>query len=341
LTGGSRLVARARRLAPILLAAWICAPAHATETDDFVSLYAPIADSAPVLNAETNRLIDQALSTLNAAAGDWGSADTPVPDACSETDLYEAISDTLSGSVVGRMETFARESPDVDRVAVEKRASIYRDFSVFETPSLGGDAGRLAPTIRVGRFRFGADKLGHFIDQGFAYFRIAYPGGGSVDEAVQYGDTQERTYFGALLSGIYSYADQAANFQGMRFYTELLGHYPDPLTGRRTDRPLVRCRAGQWVRVRDFDWRRFVDAAWNEAENCSLFRNADLAARVGRVLHDMQERSGRRYACPARHPGEAQIRAHYGRWAALLVNPGGQGVVATPAAGLAHNTSGE
>jgi len=304
----------------------------ATETDDFTTLYSRLADAAPVLNAETNRLIDAALAELNRDAEDWGAADRVVPDHCSEPALYEAIADKLGGAVVGRLETFARNSDAIDRQLVERRASIYRDFGMFETPSLGGSEGRLAPTLQVGNFRFGADKLGHFIDQGYVYFSLAYLDAAGVEQAQRYGENTERTYFGALLTGVYSYADLAANFQGMRFFTDLLGRYPDPVTGKKTTQPYVRCVNQQWTRVRDFDWRHYADLAWNEASNCSQFRNPELAGRVKRLLVDMQSQEQRPYNCPAVRMNAIAERAHYGSWFDRVVNPSGHGAIDPPLA---------
>ncbi len=85
-----------------------------------------------------------------------------------------------------------------------------------------------SPTVNVHGYYFGTDKLDHFFQQGHKYFDLVAKKQAmgmtleaAVAEAVAYGVKQEHTYYGVLISGVYSNADLAANYAGMKFYQNL------------------------------------------------------------------------------------------------------------------------
>lgn len=85
-----------------------------------------------------------------------------------------------------------------------------------------------SPTVHVHGYYMGTDKIDHFFQQGYEYFKVVgrYKARGAGDSeaaaaAVARGVRQERTYFGTLLSGVYSNGDLAANYAGMKFYLNL------------------------------------------------------------------------------------------------------------------------
>lgn len=85
-----------------------------------------------------------------------------------------------------------------------------------------------APTVRVHGYYMGTDKIDHFFQQGHGYFvkvKKREAAGASEADAVAavvaHGAKQEHGYFGTLASGVYSNADLAANYAGMKFYRNL------------------------------------------------------------------------------------------------------------------------
>lgn len=83
----------------------------------------------------------------------------------------------------------------------------------------------LSPTVRMFDVEFGTDKIEHLLQQGWKYYEMRRAelakGKTAADadkKAVEWGKRSERTYYGLLASGVYSNADLAANFVGMRFY---------------------------------------------------------------------------------------------------------------------------
>jgi hypothetical protein len=100
----------------------------------------------------------------------------------------------------------------------------------------------LSPTVNFYGVFLGTDKLEHLFQQGFRYYRIyeeAIAKGNTRDaaaqKAVHWGQFTERTYFGLLVSGVFSNADLAANYVGMKFYQGLT----EPLTIGNAIRPAI------------------------------------------------------------------------------------------------------
>ena len=168
--------------------------------------------------------------------------------------------------------------------------------SLFEKPWLLVD---LSPTVNVHDAYMGLDKLGHFFQQGHEYFREyrAEEGRGgdesaALARAVRLGVSQERGIYGEAMVGVYSNADLAANYAGLKFYLNLTR----PVRVGDAELPplLSRGPRGEWV----FNPRRgdagasgllrpFVGEHFNEALNPSRYK--------GR-LHDAVRRNLRRRA---------------------------------------------
>jgi hypothetical protein len=86
----------------------------------------------------------------------------------------------------------------------------------------------ISPTVDLYGSSFGTDKIAHIFQQGYTYYKIrsrALGAGKSeaeaIKKAVKWGRIAERTYYGTLVGGVFSNADLAANFFGMRFYEGL------------------------------------------------------------------------------------------------------------------------
>jgi hypothetical protein len=139
------------------------------------------------------------------------------------------------------------------------------------------DYATLSPTVRLFGTEFGTDKLEHFFQQGYDYYKIqkdASAKGLNPDEAskkaVKWGQMTERTYFGLLISGVYSNADLYANYAGMKFYEGLT----EPLTVGDKKRPaILALKDGTWkiddTRLREDLLKPFITDHLNEALNPS------------------------------------------------------------------------
>lgn len=139
------------------------------------------------------------------------------------------------------------------------------------------DYATISPTVRLYGVEFGTDKLDHFFQQGYKYYNIqnkAVAHGKTPEQAeqkaVKWGQMTERTYFGLLVSGVYSNADLYANYAGMKFYQGLTQVIS---VGDKTRAPVLFLKDGNWTldieNIRDDLIRTFITEHLNEAINPS------------------------------------------------------------------------
>lgn len=129
-----------------------------------------------------------------------------------------------------------------DRTRIKYRGSILPDNSILSA---------YAPSVLIHGICVGTDKLAHFIQQGWEYFRISVIEGHGDAMAERYGEwlegrlarseyAAEEAYFltlpsgksvgyggfGRTISGVISHADLAANQAGLSFFKDLAaGHH--------------------------------------------------------------------------------------------------------------------
>ena len=123
----------------------------------------------------------------------------------------------------------------------------------------------------------------------------------------------ERTYFGTLISGVYSNADLEANYVGFKFYQGLTREIKIGATARP---PLLVLKNGYWtfnprVNVRESLLKPFISDHLNEALNPSVFTEF-LGLRAW-VRHMVKRRSCRQWF--ARYPGLSQSELNQRSWA--------------------------
>jgi hypothetical protein len=181
--------------------------ALATETDQFTTPSAPLADIGPALSRKIAEILesDRTHREPERVLSDW-------------------IGRNIMESRLVRWVNHARLAEDLILFRPHLSDSIYsRVFSPVPA-SFAFDA----PTVHVHGFYFGTDKIDHFFQQGHDYFELVtrkQAEGADEDAAialaVAHGARQEHTYYGTLVSGVYSNADLAANYAGMKFFLNL------------------------------------------------------------------------------------------------------------------------
>jgi hypothetical protein len=152
----------------------------------------------------------------------------------------------------------------------------------------------------------GTDKIDHFFQQGHEYYaRIARREAAgiataeAIPAAVARGVKQEHKWFGTLASGVYSNADLAANYAGMKFYLNLRRPV---LIGDRVWPPLF-FRAAEGWRLRpgvdpDRLLEPFLSDHLDESLNPSRFRfsratiRSHVRARCAQWTHFYADRLG-------------------------------------------------
>ena len=232
----------------LFLATPLTVSAH--ETDQFSNRADPINDSTQVLNREVNKTIanivkkqskdDDRMDIVNAMFGKLGSQ-----------------------MLVDRIEKWAIESPEVDKLKTGRYDSIYSDLPIWSirvTKVFG-----IGETISVNDQLIGTDKLGHFISQGRKYYRryLRYQ---SEERAAEQAALAEWVVFGRISNGNFSNADLVANYEGHRFFRSLFED--DIVPGKQA---ILRWDSDRWVVQRQFDWADHVNEYWDEALNINHF----------------------------------------------------------------------
>lgn len=148
----------------------------------------------------------------------------------------------------------------------------------------------LDPAMRSGDILFGTDKLGHFFTNGLRHYDTyveARKEGADDDEAmrraIEDGIREEKTWLGLYPSGIFSFADLEANYQGLRFFRELCdGDSPALiLVDDKADDKAGKDGEKKWTLRTPFDIQRYVSPCWDEAYRPNYFGRAANAAKRG------------------------------------------------------------
>lgn len=281
----------------------------AYEVDNFTQRYEPLQDSRSVLNEETNLRIKKALELTNAREKE-----------CKEATLENYVENNLGGSIVGSMEKFAEKS-----TAIEKHKSqpdnIYSSRSLMDKVASSGmlTLAGLDASININGHYIGTDKLGHFFDEGYSYlirFRTKENFEEGVKAAMEYGRNLESGIFGLDTTGIFSNGDLAANYDGFIFWTQLT----------KGSNPYFKCVDTKWVQIRSFDWADYVKPSWDEAINCSTYRNDSITASVEKQSKTLEEKykalgSPFKFSCPVSANECVKLKSYYGDKAASILGP--------------------
>ncbi|OGR65761.1 MAG: hypothetical protein A2X30_02495 [Elusimicrobia bacterium GWB2_63_16] len=290
-------------LAAILLIA-AGAPVRAAEADHFTLPDAELVDITAEVNRLANDGLQAAIDDLNAQGGCDDSAK-------SEELLYDRLTDVFSNHKKGQL-VQAIIHGDVPRTVIPLKESLYSEWSIWNGFLLGRRGAAksplaLSPLIKIGDVVIGVDKLEHMFGMGQRYFKGHYLNGKPLVSVLKGGIFKEKTFLGGnmLATGVFSYADLSANFNGMRFWNHMLQKRDDVLGAQHNAGPYLTCSAGKWTAnaERPIDLRTYVDATMQESINCSKFATAAGARKFHEGLASMQAKNGARiFSCPE-NPG--------------------------------------
>jgi hypothetical protein len=155
-----------------------------------------------------------------------------------------------------------------------RKISIYRDhpFGIV-----------VAANVQLHGIRMGLDKLSHFRGGGFIYFKqyndyihkykrqydAPLARRKAFEEAIDLGIKSEHSLLGTRGTGVFSYADLEANFQGLKL---LLNLCLDPEPGSHPYLSQVtRDGKKQWVLAKSVNMARYFNPSFDEFINPSVF----------------------------------------------------------------------
>jgi len=171
--------------------------------------------------------------------------------------------------------------------------SIYRDINYLEGFSL--KIKELSDIVNINDHLIGLDKIGHFFAEGWKYFELTQYNDHNIDQALEWGKEQEAGKFGYTTTGIFSFSDLVANFNGWRFWNKVLLKENDPLKGIISNffnRPYITCErqiidsiknkriVKAWEYNTRFDLSDYLDGAWDEGNNCNSYEDPVIEEKV-------------------------------------------------------------
>lgn len=222
----------------------------AYETDQLSDRLSPISDSTALLDERVNQSIADAIANWKGRRKD--------------SKVVSRIYHDIGGvHWVDKIERWAMNSEDVERLQVSRYDSIYSGHPIWAT-RVAGMFGT-GPTIKLNGQLIGSDKLGHFLSQGRKFWKryVRYQ---DEARAAEHSAYTERALFGQLTTGSYSNADLVANFEGYRFYRSL---FEDNIVPGKP--AILAWDNDQWRIQRKFTWADHVNEYWDEALNVNHY----------------------------------------------------------------------
>lgn len=230
------------------------------ETDNYLSWELNLKDSSDKINWYFEQEIRKALKISNSKSKS---------QSCSE--VTSEISSRFKAFLVHNnpVENWLIQNLDNSEVYPSTfeyvEQSIYRNPWRFYIPKFG-----LAPNIQVNGIYFGMDKLTHLTSTGRIYFSIykhqmdkGHSETDSEISAITYGLLDELSIHGLGASGVYSYADLEANYQGLRFYKRFCSQAKDNYLMKGPDQ--------KWSLKKPPQIEDYVNPGWDETYNSSFY----------------------------------------------------------------------
>lgn len=305
------------------------------EIDSITPRNVTLDNSISVINEIFNRRILQGIENANAQQNNY--EDYAEDEFCDEEVLYEELRKAIFQSSWVSWGLKGYELDKQLRLLLVKQSyslalndSIYRDIDFLEGVSL--NLKELSDVVNINGHLIGLDKLGHFFAEGWKYFELTRYDGNNMETALAWGKQQEKGKFGYTTTGIFSYADLVANFNGWRFWNQVLLKEKDPLKGiiaNLFDAPYISCDiqymasieyekiVKAWEYNNHFDLSDYIDGTWDEGNNCNSFKTPMIEEKVNLRIKNITPD----YSCPLEpeHCSEAQNKYDY--YAKYVLHP--------------------
>lgn len=302
------------RWASLIFSQLLTSLAFSYEVDNFTNRYESLTDSKNNLNQFMNIRLKKVAGSMN----------SQLKQTCLKKDIVYAVKnelapDTNLKNLKSELENFAATNVNIQRHVVDIDKSIYSSRSLkekikgFMLTSAGID-----PSININGDYIGVDKLGHFLYEGHGYYDVYKndPTRSGLKQVLNNGLNSETNYFGQKTTGIKSYADLAANYEGFLFWNNLYA----------SSNPYFSCVNGKWNLIREFDWSNYTSSAWDEGINCSEYQSSDLKKSVNVQLTDLTTKNSYRknkpqFQCPMSAGECFRLKIKYDKLKKYLLGP--------------------
>lgn len=289
----------------------------AFEVDNFTNRYKPLQDSRDSMNGEVNKRLVKAADAASGIVDRAVTLFTKGANQCDKDELYDEVYDEVGGWVIGSLEGYAEDNDKIKKHSESKEAIYYKDgramvgagpiLKIFGTHS----------SINMNGHYIGTDKFGHFFDEGYKYFKefkkkSKFSEG--ILHALKYGEELENGEYGLASTGVFSNADLMANYSGLQFWMALT----------EGPNPHFKCVQGRWKMVRKFDFASYVNSGWDEAINCSKFREPAKTGieRNSMALESKAKKNGKneRYVCPVSYGECKKLASQFKNYSSYLLS---------------------
>jgi hypothetical protein len=275
---------------------------HSTEVDSFTDRDPFMKDAT----AELNDLMDGYFAQAVEQANGKRSCDSKV--------IEKSLLDQIGGSLWAQIEIDIENSPTIDKRTTLVENSVYADASFIDAFALY--LAKLGFLMRFGDYYIGSDKFGHFIHLGHDYYDLVYNKGKPLSKALAWGEMTETTYYGLATTGIYSYGDLSANFDGVSFWQRVTNtKLPQNVE------PYFTCQNNTWKVTGPFDWNDYIKAAWDEGLNCSGYITPEMEEGINKRIRSLEKKRFTKLTCPVEPKFCSEMVNFYGVLAPRIITP--------------------
>lgn len=262
-----------RKIIPIFLCAALFVQSTAAfETDQYNLPPAPLADIGEEVSEYTLEKLREAMNELNAEIAKKGVSEKRLIYLRSDEAITKKVFNELGAGIIPFTKAQNWLNSHKFKAQPARYKTGYTDSIYRFVPS---NYFTISATVNLYGASFGTDKIAHFFQQGFSYYKKYKNGlkqGLSETEArkkvVNWGEFSEKTYFGTLVSGVYSNGDLAANYGGMKFYENLTHEIK---IGENLKTAIFVLKDGFWTLDSTEILKPFMTNHFNEALNPSKF----------------------------------------------------------------------
>lgn len=256
------------------------------EADNFTARTLTIFDISEELNIRANNYLKLAVEKVNKE----GSCDQ---SPANEQKLYTELAHYFSNHSKGQLIKDILYTDDFKKNSLPLKKSVYGEWSPMNGYLLGRKKAvlsplALSPLIKIGDQIIGVDKIEHMFGMGLTYFSQFSFKEKSISKILKKGILKEKTFLGGnfLATGVFSYADLSANFNGMRFWNHVLLKQDDILGSEHNLGPYISCVDKKWKveEKNPLDFRNYIDSSMDESINCSKFATRNGEKKFRRAL---------------------------------------------------------